>query len=134
MRRWSRSPNGEEFPDPGGGPTGADGSRRRAYVTGMRTHLTLAAGLALAVMTAPAPAQLVPTPPVLENRIPAPLPPPAPPPIINGPLGQGPAPRLHKQPRIDSPGERAARCFHEGAGYGLRGGALGRYSRTCANN
>jgi hypothetical protein len=79
-------------------------------------------------------AQFIPPPPELENRIPKPLPPPPQPPIINGgPQGQGSSPGVIRQRRIDSAGDRASRCLHEGAGYGLRGGDLAAYSRACAN-
>jgi hypothetical protein len=78
-------------------------------------------------------AQFVPPPPELENRIPKPLPPPPQPPIINGPLRQAPPPGVIEQRRIDSAGDRATRCLHEGSGYGLRGGDLSAYTRACAN-
>lgn len=79
-------------------------------------------------------AQFIPPPPELENRIPQPLPPPPQPPIINGgPQGQSPPPGVIKQRRIDSAGDRATRCLHQGSGYGLRGGDLDAYTRACAN-
>src|SRR4051812_25817744 len=73
-------------------------------------------------------AQFIPPPPELENRIPQPLPPPPQPPIINGgPQGQGPAPGVIRQRRVNSAGARASRCLDEGAGFGLRGGDLAAY-------
>jgi hypothetical protein len=71
--------------------------------------------------------------PALENRIPAPLPPPAQPPIINGPLSQAPPPGVKTPPRINSFSDRATACAHEGSGYGLRGRKLDAYTRSCAN-
>jgi hypothetical protein len=71
--------------------------------------------------------------PDLQNRIPAPLPPPAPPPVINGPLSQGPPPRMYEPPRINSFGDRAVSCAHEGSSQGLRGRKLDAYTRRCAN-
>ena len=94
-------------------------------------------GVAVAAFTAvqapAASAQFVPPPPALENRIPQPLPPPPQPPIINGPLQQAPSPGVIEQRRIDSAGNRATRCLHEGRGYGLSGGDLSAYARACAN-
>jgi hypothetical protein len=92
--------------------------------------------VAAVICLAPGPAalaQFIPPPPELENRIPKPLPPPPQPPIINGPSGQAPPPGVIKQRPIDSAGDRATRCLHEGSGYGLRGGDLAAYSRACAN-
>jgi hypothetical protein len=85
------------------------------------------------VLVSPAAAQITPPPPELENRIPAPLPPPPEPPIINGPLQQGPAPGVAKQRRLRTPSDRATGCLQEGAGYGLRGGELDAYTRSCVN-
>jgi hypothetical protein len=85
------------------------------------------------LLSGPAGAQFVPPPPELENRIPAPLPPPPEPPIINGPMQQGPPPGVAKQRRLRTPSDRTTNCLHEGAGYGLRGGDLDAYARSCAN-
>jgi hypothetical protein len=81
----------------------------------------------------PAFAQYVPPPPELQNRIPQPLPPPPQPPIINGPLGQTPPPGVYQPGRLNSAGDRATACLHEGAGYGLKGAKLNAYARACAN-
>jgi len=70
--------------------------------------------------------------PALENRIPAPLPPPAQPPIINGPLSQSPPPGVKAPPRINSFGDRSVACAHEGSESGLRGRKLDAYTRSCA--
>jgi hypothetical protein len=78
-------------------------------------------------------AQYVPPPPELQNRIPAPLPPPPQPPVINGPLNQSPPPGVYRPGRITGPGDRASSCLHSGAGYGLRGADLDAYARACAN-
>ena len=71
--------------------------------------------------------------PALQNRIPAPLPPPAQPPIINGPLGQSPPPGVYTPRRLDTFSDRATSCLHEGSSYGLRGRKLDAYTRACAN-
>lgn len=94
-------------------------------------------GLALAVVSAvvaaPAAAQIVPTPPALENRIPAPLPPPPQPPIINGPLGQAPPPGVYFPPGLNTYSDRVTNCLHQGRADGLRGRRLQSYARSCAN-
>ena len=99
----------------------------------MTVRLALSAGLALALLTGPAAAQIVPTPPVLENRIPAPLPPPPQPPIINGPLGQSPPPGVYVPPRLNTQNDRVIGCQHQGRSDGLRGKRLQAYVRDCAN-
>ena len=83
----------------------------------------------------PAAAQLIPQPPELQNRIPAPLPPPPQAPIINGPMteGQQGRSRVYRQPDIDTPSDRVTRCLHNGAGSGLSGAKLDAYTRRCAN-
>src|SRR5215207_4981282 len=98
---------------------GADVARAPTYLMTMTVRLALSAGLAVALLTGPAAAQIVPTPPVLENRIPAPLPPPPQPPIINGPLGQSPPPGVYTPPRLNTHSDRTVGCLHEGAGAGL---------------
>src|SRR5258705_8178632 len=72
-------------------------------------------------------------PPELENRIPAPMPPPPEPPIINGPLQQGPAPGVYRPPRLNTYSDRFIRCQDQAADAGLRGGKLNAYVRRCAN-
>ena len=91
------------------------------------------AAISCVLVVAPALAQFVPPPPALENRIPAPLPPPPQPPIINGPFGQAPPPGVYQPPRLDSHGDRTVRCLHQGAGSGLRGEELDAYVRDCVN-
>jgi hypothetical protein len=108
-------------------------TRRRTYLEAMSTRLAIAAGLALAIVTGSAAAQIVPTPPVLENRIPAPLPPPPQPPIINGPLQQGPPPGVYVPPRLNTQSDRVVGCQHQGSANGLRGKRLQAYVRDCAN-
>ena len=71
--------------------------------------------------------------PDLQNRIPAPLPPPPAPPIINGPLSQSPPQGTYFPPRLNTHGDRAIACAHEGSNYGLRGRKLDAYTRSCAN-
>jgi hypothetical protein len=96
-------------------------------------HRFAFAGLALAFAVASASAQLSPTPPALENRIPAPLPPPAQPPIIGGPLGQPPPPGVYVPPRLNTHSDRVIGCQHAGRADGLRGKRLQAYVRSCAN-
>jgi hypothetical protein len=81
----------------------------------------------------PAAAQFVPPPPELQNRIPAPLPPPPQPPVINGPLGRSPPSGVYQPERLNTHSDRTVRCLHEGSGYGLRGRKLDAYARACAN-
>jgi hypothetical protein len=100
----------------------------------MRRSLALAAGIAVALTGTPAMAQFVPPPPVLEGRIPAPLPPPPQPPVISGPLQQAPPPKVHLPQQLDTHSDRTVRCLQRGAGAGLRGGELDAYTRECANN
>jgi hypothetical protein len=95
-------------------------------------HSRLALAVALAFVVVPAAAQIVPTPPALENRIPAPLPPPPQPPIINGPLQQGPPPGVYVPPRLNTHSDRVVGCQHQGRADGLRGKRLQAYVRDCA--
>ena len=81
----------------------------------------------------PAFAQFIPPPPELQNRIPAPLPPPAEAPRINGPLGQDAPPEVASPHKLRTHGDLARRCLQEGAGYGLRGAKLDAYARSCTN-
>jgi hypothetical protein len=71
--------------------------------------------------------------PDLQNRIPAPLPPPPQAPVINGPLGQGPPPGVYLPGRSRSFSDRVTGCLHEGSANGLRGRKLDAYARACAN-
>jgi hypothetical protein len=98
----------------------------------MSIRLAIAAGLALAFVTGSAAAQIVPTPPALENRIPAPLPPPPQAPIINGPLQQGPPPGVYIPPRLNTHSDRVIGCQHRGRADGLRGKRLQAYVQSCA--
>src|SRR5918996_596734 len=97
--RWKSAPTGRP-------EEGADVAPARTYLHAMSIRLAIAAGLALALATGSAAAQIVPTPPALENRIPAPLPPPPQPPIINGPLQQGPPPGVYVPPRLRTQSDR----------------------------
>jgi hypothetical protein len=78
-------------------------------------------------------AQVLPQIPDLQNRIPAPLPPPPAPPIINGPLTQSPPPGVAMPPSLNTFGDRATECLQEGSGGGLSGSRLDTYTRACAN-
>jgi hypothetical protein len=71
--------------------------------------------------------------PDLQNRIPAPLPPPPQAPVINGPLGQGPPPGVYMPRRLNTFSDRVTACLHDGSAYGLRGSKLDAYTRACAN-
>jgi hypothetical protein len=71
--------------------------------------------------------------PSLENRIPAPLPPPPQPPIVNGPLAQSPPPGVYVPPRLNTSSDRATSCLHQGSAHGLRGRKLDAYARACSN-
>jgi hypothetical protein len=101
----------------------------------MRSLGRLVAGLVLmSVCVAPALAQVPGLPnPDLQNRIPAPLPPPPQPPIINGPLSQSPPPGVYVPPRLDTHSDRTVACVQAGSGRGLRGRKLDAYTRACAN-
>lgn len=71
--------------------------------------------------------------PDMRSRIPAPLPPPAQPPIINGPLSQSPPPGGYRPPQLNTFSDRVTACVHQGASAGLKGGDLDAYTRSCAN-
>ena len=97
-------------------------------------RMLLAPLVAACILAAsPAVAQFQPGPPELQNRIPAPLPPPPQPPVINGPLGQNPPPGVYEPGRLNTYSDRVTNCLHEGAGYGLRGRKLNSYARAYAN-
>jgi len=108
-------------------------TRSGTYLGTMHSRFAIAAGLSLALVTGPAAAQIVPTPPALENRIPAPLPPPPQPPIINGPLGQSPPPGVYVPPGLNTFSDRVTGCLHQGRADGLRGKRLQSYAQACAN-
>ena len=74
--------------------------------------------LAFAWVPQPAAAQIIPPVPDLQSRIPAPLPPPPEPPIINGPLSRAPPPGVIVPGHITTYGDRVTRCVHEGAAGG----------------
>ncbi len=102
-------------------------------------RLASAAVVFCLLFAAPALAQVVPPVPDLSNRIPAPLPPPEPPPIINGPIppSQQPGAGLPNSGPLRRPNtfsDRATRCLHQGSSAGLRGRRLDAYTRACAND
>jgi len=82
---------------------------------------------------APTMAQVMPFPSTLQGRIPSPLPPSAPPPTINGPLGRSPSPGVHQPAQLNTFADRHTRCLNEGTGYGLHGRQLTAYTNTCAH-
>src|SRR5262244_3690603 len=97
-------------------------------------RMLLAPLVAACILAAsPAVAQFQPAPPELQNRIPAPLPPPPQPPIINGPLGQSPPPGVYVPPRLNTYSDRVTNCLHQGRADGLRGKRLQAYARDCAS-
>jgi hypothetical protein len=101
----------------------------------MRVLVHVLAGLMLA--GAGLSATLAQTPflpnPDLQNRIPAPLPPPPQPPVINGPLSQSPPPKVYRPPQLNTFSDRVAGCVDLGTSAGLRGPDLDAYTRSCAN-
>ena len=99
----------------------------------MKRLVCIALAVGGLVAGTPALAQFAPGPPELQNRIPAPLPPPEQPPIINGPLGQSPPPGVYSPGRLDTHSDRVSRCLDQGTNSGLRGGKLQTYTRRCAN-
>ncbi len=108
------------------------GSKERNHV---RALVHISVGLLLAAASASAVLAQVPglPDPALQNRIPAPLPPPPRPPVINGPLSQSPPPEVYLPSRRNTYSDRVASCIHEGSGFGLRGRKLDTYTRNCAN-
>jgi hypothetical protein len=99
----------------------------------MRRIVCLAFAIGSLVTASPVLAQFPPPNPDLQNRIPAPLPPPEPPPVINGPLGQSPSPGVYNPRRLDTHSDRVTRCIDAGANAGLSGRRLDSYTRRCAN-
>jgi hypothetical protein len=71
--------------------------------------------------------------PDLQNRIPKPLPPPAQPPVINGPLAQNAPTGVVVPPRLKTFSDRANGCLDLGVSAGLRGKDLDAYTRSCSN-
>jgi hypothetical protein len=98
----------------------------------MKRAIALMCAVTGLIAAEPAMAQFLP-PPGLENRIPAPLPDPPAPPVVNGPYLQAPSPGVYSPPRLSTQGDRAVRCFHQGGSNGLRGGELDAYTRECAD-
>jgi hypothetical protein len=102
----------------------------------MKLLACVIAGSIIAVAAASAALAQVPPglpDPALQNRIPAPLPPPPQPPIINGPVSQSPPAGAYLPPRLNTHSDRTTACVQEGSGYGLRGRKLDAYARACAN-
>ena len=60
------------------------------------------------------------------------VPPPAQPPVINGPLSQPSSPRVYQAPQLGSSSPRINSCLREGRKLGLRGKKLDAYTRECA--
>jgi hypothetical protein len=88
----------------------------------------------LAMLAAmPAIAQVVPFPSTLQGRIPSPLPPPAPAPTINGPLGRSTSPGVHQPARLNTFADRHTGCLNQGTGYGLHGRKLRAYTSNCTH-
>ena len=104
-----------------------------AYLAAMLRQCALAVLIAGTLIGPPAAAQIIQNP-ALENRIPAPLPPPPQPPIINGPLGQSAPPGVYFPPQLNTYSDRVTGCLHQGRSEGLRGKRLQAYARDCANS
>jgi hypothetical protein len=79
-------------------------------------------------------AQIAPPVPDMQQRIPAPLPPPPEPPIINGPLSKAPPPGVIIPGQITTHSDRVIRCNQQGASAGLQGRRLSSYTSRCAND
>jgi hypothetical protein len=95
-------------------------------------RMCLVAGVAVAAVV-PASAQLQ-TFPELDGRIPAPLPSPPQPPIINGPYQQGPPPGVAETKPLTTFSDRVTHCQQQGAANGLHGRRLSAYVRRCGNS
>ena len=80
---------------------------------------------------ASASAQVIPQTAPLENRIPAPLPRPSQPPVINGLLAQSEPPEVVTPRPLNTFGDRVTRCLQEGSGAGVIGSSL--ETQACAN-
>jgi hypothetical protein len=100
----------------------------------MRRSIPVALALGCLLVTAPALGQFVPYPPELQNRIPAPLPPPPQPPIINGPYQQAPPPGVAETKPLTTHSDRVTRCQDQGAASRLHGRRLNAYVRRCGNS
>ena len=98
----------------------------------MQSRLVLGLAIVCALGATHAVAQII-TNPALENRIPAPLPPPPQPPIINGPLQQAPPPGVYMPRQLNTHSDRVTSCTHQGRADGLRGKRLQAYVTSCAN-
>jgi hypothetical protein len=99
------------------------------------SRVAIVLAVAGVIASAPAVAQIAPPSiPNLENRIPAPLPPPPAPPIINGPLSQAPPPGVTVPRQLQTHSDRTTRCLQQGSGAGLRGPDLDAYTGACAND
>ena len=78
-------------------------------------------------------AQVPPQIPDLQSRIPAPLPEPLQPPVINGPLSQSPSMGVPTPPSLNTFSDRALQCLQQGSAGGLSSGNLDSYTSQCAN-
>ena len=93
--------------------------------------IVLAAACGLGIVCASA--QLLPQLPDLQNRIPAPLPPPPVPPTINGPTIQSPPPGVIAPPSLNTFSDRVGHCLQEGNGAGLNASDLNAFTGACVN-
>jgi hypothetical protein len=99
----------------------------------MRNRLALVLAVAGAIFSASASAQILPQLPDLQSRIPAPLPPPAVPPVINGPMMQSAPLGLIAPAPLTTFSDRVGPCIQAGGGAGLSGSDLNAYIGACAN-
>jgi hypothetical protein len=100
-----------------------------------KRFISIAVAAGVVIMGTPALAQITPLePPVLQNRIPAPLSPPPQAPTINGPLGGDPPAHVYTPPQLNTFSDRVTRCLDEGASAGMEGRRLNSYATACGNS
>ena len=99
----------------------------------MRNLIAIVLAGACAIFSASASAQIPPQLHDLQSRIPAPLPPPAAPPLINGPMLQAPSPGVIIPPPLTTFSDRVGQCLQEGEQGGLNASHLNAFIGTCAN-
>ncbi len=99
----------------------------------MRSLFAIVLAIACGLGNAGASAQVFEQPPVLQNRIPAPLPPPPALPTINGPMIQSPSPGIIAPPALNTFSDRVGNCLQESSGAGLSASDLNAFTGGCVN-
>jgi len=99
----------------------------------MRSLFAIAFAIACGLGNACASAQVFEQPPELQNRIPAPLPPPPALPTINGPMLQSPPPGVITPPPLNTFSDRVGHCLQESSGAGLSASDLNAFTGGCVN-